>query len=194
MKKSPQNLRTWIEIDARAAKKNYETFRKAHRKERETVGGREIKRVRARPLCVFGIDGRLGVDGFCVDSVVEGLALRRTGIKKHILVLGPRFLRAMPKRRKIILRSPFPRSKGCGRSRKPSGSRFPYQDRYRHASAGILCRRSSRSHRVHLKRSQDRNSLKTYGIFTHFASAKDINYPELHRNAVQKTSPRHRVI
>jgi alanine racemase len=32
---------------------------------------------------------RAGVDGFCVDSVVEGLSLRRVGIKKPILTLGP---------------------------------------------------------------------------------------------------------
>jgi len=30
-----------------------------------------------------------GVDGFCVDSVIEGRALRNLGIKKPILILGP---------------------------------------------------------------------------------------------------------
>jgi alanine racemase len=30
-----------------------------------------------------------GVDGFCVDSVIEGRKLREVGIKKDILVLGP---------------------------------------------------------------------------------------------------------
>lgn len=32
---------------------------------------------------------KAGVDGFCVDSVVEGVTLRAEGIKKPILVLGP---------------------------------------------------------------------------------------------------------
>lgn len=32
---------------------------------------------------------KAGVDGFCVDSVIEGKTLRREGIKKPILVLGP---------------------------------------------------------------------------------------------------------
>ena len=30
----------------------------------------------------------LGVDGFCVDSVVEGVKLRNGGVRKPILVLG----------------------------------------------------------------------------------------------------------
>ena len=34
---------------------------------------------------------KYGVDGFCVDSVVEGEKLRKEGIKKPILVLGPTF-------------------------------------------------------------------------------------------------------
>ena len=37
-----------------------------------------------------------GVDGFCVDSVVEGFALREAGVEKPILVLGPTLPELLP--------------------------------------------------------------------------------------------------
>ena len=81
-------MRTWIEIDSRAARANYNTFRK--------IIGEKVKlwvvvksNAYGHGLFVFSkLMERLGVDGFCVDSVVEGIALRGAGIKKPILVLG----------------------------------------------------------------------------------------------------------
>ena len=89
MKKNSEHLRTWVEIDAQAAKKNIETFRK--------IIGKNVRlwavvksNAYGHGLYAFsGLMDRFGIDGLCVDSVVEGLALRRMGIKKYILVLGP---------------------------------------------------------------------------------------------------------
>jgi len=54
---------------------------------------------------------KLGVDGFCVDSVVEGLKLRKIGIKKPILVLGPtlsnEFIKKATKNKITITASTF---------------------------------------------------------------------------------------
>lgn len=82
-------LRTWVEIDSRAIKKNYETFRK--------LVGSKVKLWAVVKSNAYGhglysfapVIDRLGIDGFCVDSLVEGVALRHSGIKKPILVLGP---------------------------------------------------------------------------------------------------------
>ena len=111
MKKNPQHLRTWIEIDAAAARKNYDTFRK--------LVGKNVKLWAVVKSNAYGhglyafseLMDRFGIDGLCVDSVVEGLALRRIGIKKHILVLGRRFRRGMPRRQSRRSRSASPRSR-----------------------------------------------------------------------------------
>src|SRR5438105_1699020 len=88
MDKTLRHLRTWIEIDPRAAKKNYDTFRK--------LIGRDVQLWSVVKSNAYGhglyafskLMDRFGIDGFCVDSVVEGLSLRKSGVKKPILVLG----------------------------------------------------------------------------------------------------------
>src|SRR3989344_3054193 len=116
MKTLVKNLRTWIEIDSRAAKRNYEVFRKLVGPKVElwavvksnayghglVTFAKLVNRLGASP--VRGREGlpraaslrgkqrasaSNGVDGFCVDSLVEGLRLRKEGIRKPILVLGP---------------------------------------------------------------------------------------------------------
>src|SRR5690348_4386631 len=95
-KKQLKNLRTWIEIDSRAAKKNYNTFRK--------LIGNKVKLWSVVKSNAYGhglmlftkLVEKLGVDGFCVDSLVEGLRLRKEGIKKPILVLGPTLPALLP--------------------------------------------------------------------------------------------------
>ncbi len=81
-------LRTWVELDREAMKKNYELFRKIIKKP-------------ARFMCVVKSNAyghglvpfakemvRLGVDYLGVDSFEEGLELRQNGIKKPIMVFG----------------------------------------------------------------------------------------------------------
>jgi alanine racemase len=101
-KRAIQDLRTWVEIDARAAKANYTVFRKlieekgsGNRKGKKR-GNKKVKLWAVVKSNAYGhglfafseVMDRCGVDGFCVDSLVEGVALRRIGIKKPILVLG----------------------------------------------------------------------------------------------------------
>ena len=87
-KKLSGNLRAWVEIDARAAKGNYLTFR--------GLIGKKVKLWAVVKSNAYGhglfafsaLMDRFGIDGLCVDSIVEATALRRAGIKRPILVLG----------------------------------------------------------------------------------------------------------
>lgn len=87
-KKDRPGLRTWIEIDKKAIAHNYQTFRSLIPK---TTKYMSVVKSNAygHNLIEFAREvEKLGADYFAVDSVVEGLALRREGIKTPILVLG----------------------------------------------------------------------------------------------------------
>lgn len=81
--------KTWIEINRRAVQKNVRTFRSILKKKTKLFAVVKSNAY-GHGLVVFGkLADQAGVDGFCVDSVVEGIKLRENGIKKPILVLGP---------------------------------------------------------------------------------------------------------
>ena len=88
MKNDRNGLRTWLEIDCRAIEKNYKIFRSL------IITKTKLMAVVKSNAYGHGLVDfakkleRLGADWFGVDSVVEGLALRREGIKAPILVLG----------------------------------------------------------------------------------------------------------
>jgi alanine racemase len=87
-KKDRMGLRTWVEIDKSAIKHNYNTFRAFISK---TVKFMSVVKSNAygHNLVDFAKEQeKLGADYLAVDSVVEGLALRKEEIKKPILVLG----------------------------------------------------------------------------------------------------------
>ena len=91
-------LRTWVEINKKAIAQNYEIFRKL-------IGNKcRLMAVVKSNAYGHGLIGfskemqKLGADWFGVDSVVEALALRKSGIKKSILVLG----HTLPERLKEI--------------------------------------------------------------------------------------------
>jgi alanine racemase len=175
MKKTPNHLRTWVEIDARAAKKNYETFRK--------LIGKNVKLWTVVKSNAYGhglyafskVMDRIGIDGFCVDSVVEGLALRKAGIKKHILVLGP----TLPARYGEAARKEITISISTFEGLRALAKAKTVPDFHIKIDTGMhrqgFCLEDIPKVVAFLKRSKIKNSLK--GIFTHFASAKDINYP-----------------
>jgi len=88
MKHLPKLLRTWIEIDKKAIAHNYRFFRKfiGHK---VRLMGVVKSNAYGHNLIEFSREmEKLGADWLGVDSITEGLALRREKIKKPILVLG----------------------------------------------------------------------------------------------------------
>ena len=81
--------KTWVEIKKSALEENIKTFRNLIPK--NTKLWSVVKsNAYGHGLTDFAkLADNGGVDGFCVDSVVEGVKLRESGIKKPILVLGP---------------------------------------------------------------------------------------------------------
>lgn len=81
-------LRTWIEIDTKAIEHNYKTLRAlipAQTKFMSVVKSNAY----GHSLLDFGkYISDLGADFLGVDSIVEGIALRNTGVTKPVLVLG----------------------------------------------------------------------------------------------------------
>lgn len=83
-----EGVRTWIELDTDACRHNIGVFRK--------LIGSNVKLFSVVKSNAYGhglpvfpkIIESIGTDGFCVDSILEGLRLRKEGVKKPILVLG----------------------------------------------------------------------------------------------------------
>ena len=87
-KKYRQGLRTWLEIDKKALKHNYKIFRSLINKQTKLMAVVKSNAY-GHNLTEFALEQeKLGVDYLAVDSVVKGLALRKSGIKKHILILS----------------------------------------------------------------------------------------------------------
>jgi alanine racemase len=189
MKKNLDHLRTWIEIDARAARKNYATFRNLIGK--NVMLWAVVKsNAYGHGLYAFSkLMDRIGADGFCVDSVVEGLALRREGIQKPILVLGPtlpaRYVEAAENGITITI------STADGLAALAKAKMVPdYHvkiDTGMHRQ-GFYGKDIPKVIKNILKDKKLAVALR--GIYTHFASAKDVNYPgytEMQFGKFQKT-------
>lgn len=83
-----KGLRTWIEINRGAIRHNFSVFRGLVPKTCKILGVVKSNAY-GHNLLEFAKElERLGVDFLGVDSVVEGLALRKEGIKTPILILG----------------------------------------------------------------------------------------------------------
>ncbi len=83
-----KGLRTWIEIDKGAISHNFDVFRGIIGKKVMMLGVVKSNAY-GHNLLEFAKElEKLGVDFLGVDSVVEGIALRKEGIKIPILILG----------------------------------------------------------------------------------------------------------
>ncbi|OGZ00414.1 MAG: alanine racemase [Candidatus Liptonbacteria bacterium RIFCSPLOWO2_01_FULL_52_25] len=219
MKMPAKNLRTWIEIDSRAAKKNYGTFRKLTLRSFDITQGKQAQGKSAvklwavvksnaygHGLMLFSkLMQKFGIDGFCVDSLVEGLRLRASppaggGIRKPILVLGPTLpaLYAEAAKHNITVTvSSFEalkalagfvdkkstKKKRGGKGRGGSGTSYGNRAPEFHLKIDTGMHRqgfyvSEVPKVIHFLSSKSKVlSSQLSGLYTHFASAKDINYP-----------------
>ncbi|MDD8027802.1 MAG: alanine racemase, partial [Acidobacteriota bacterium] len=88
--------KTWVEIDPAAFRHNIRACR-ALLKPRTGLWLVCKSNAMGHGLVQMASMGeRLGLDGFCVDSVVEGSRLREAGITKPVLVLGPTLPHLLP--------------------------------------------------------------------------------------------------
>jgi alanine racemase len=168
------HLRTWVEIDARATRRNYDSFRKMLGK--KTMLWSVVKsNAYGHGLFAFTkLADRFGVDGFCVDSIVEGIALRRLGIKKPILVLGPTLPDRFKEAKKLniaITISNLQALKALAREHRPPEFHLKI-DTGMHRQGFYLEELPATVALIKRSTSGIKTSLK--GIYTHFAAAKDL--------------------
>lgn len=169
--------KTWIEINSRAARHNYEIFRK--------IVGPKVKLWSVVKSNAYGhgiftfsqLLNQLSIDGFCVDSLIEGMRLRESGIKKLTLVLGPTVpsLYGEAAARDIAVSvSSFDALKALLASKKPPSFHLKV-DTGMHRQGFYIKDIPWILNFLKPKSQNLKANLK--GIYTHFASAKDINYP-----------------
>jgi len=168
--------KTWIELDKKAARHNFQIFRKLIRSE-SMIWAVVKSNAYGHGLVHFAkIADSLGVQGFCVDSVIEGLKLRQEGIKKTILVLGPtrnELLNSAAANDITVSVSGWEDFKYfLATETKP---RFHVKvDTGMHRQGFMVA--DLPEFFARLKKNESASAALT-GIFSHFASAKDINYP-----------------
>lgn len=128
-------------------------------------------------LIIFSkIAQQSGIDGLCVDSVPEGLKLRKNGIKKQILVLGPTlFSDLMEKAREndlMVSISNFGTLDTISKAKNKPQFHIKI-DSGMHRQGFYTTEIPQLIKLIKMKRLE--NNLA--GLYTHFASAKDLNFP-----------------
>jgi len=169
--------KTWIELSKKAVKSNIATFRKLVTEKVKILAVVKSNAYGHGLLDFSRLAEQYGVEGFCVDSIIEGIKLRNAGIKKFVLVLGATMtdsfaeaaandltvtisnLSALSAWQKAKVRPLIHLKIDTGMHRQGF-----YVDELKKAITIIKAdKRGARA-------------LIT-GVLTHFASAKDINYP-----------------
>ncbi|MEK7643217.1 MAG: alanine racemase [Patescibacteria group bacterium] len=180
--KRPVGLRTWIDVDTKALRHNVKVFR--------TLIGRKRLLMAVVKSNAYGhslIDAahffeKNGADWLGVDSVVEGVALRRAGIKKPILVLGHTLPEKYPDLVSYDLRATISSFEGLALV-------------VQYSKLKIHIKIDSGMHRQGFQESDFEQLcayIKVYpklkkqieGLYTHFASAKNPAFPRDTKNQI----------
>lgn len=173
---SQGSFRTWIEISKSAIQKNIATFRKL-------IGPKTqlwpvVKsNAYGHGLVQFSKIADKLIEGFCVDSYIEALRLRKEGIKKPILVLGPTLaeLAKDAAGKDITLSvSNFEILKHLAQTKNPP--QFHIKLDTGMSRQGFFLEDVPKVIKLLNSKYYILNS-RLEGAYTHFASAKDINYP-----------------
>lgn len=176
VKSLSDSFRTWIEIDKKAAQRNLATFRKLL-SPKTRLWAVVKSNAYGHGLFLFAkLAERLGVDGFCVDTIVEGIALRREGVRKPILVLGftlPKFLGEAYAKNLTLTVSSFGALKSLQAHRNCPAFHVKI-DSGMHRQGFFL---ADVPRVVKLIKARTNLAAGLKGIYTHFSSAKDVGYP-----------------
>lgn len=179
------NLKTWVEIDKKAALSNVKTIRKILKKKTKIYAVVKSNAY-GHGLREFSLIVNNKVDGFCVDSVYEGETLRDIGIKKPILVLGPTLSKdemSLASKNNIeITISTFESLKQIISLKKGNPFFQIKVDTGMHRQGFFV--KDLKKVVSFIKRNKLSDNLK--GVYTHFASAKDVGYPDYTNGQIEK--------
>ncbi|MBI4991903.1 MAG: alanine racemase [Candidatus Harrisonbacteria bacterium] len=173
-----QKYKTWVEINSKAIAHNIKQI-KSLLTPKTQLWSVVKSNAYGHGLTTFSkIATQLGINGFCVDSVPEGRKLRENGIKKPILVLGPSlpfYLESAAKNGLTITVSNWDALKALTASKwKPA---FHLK-----IDSGMHRQGFYNSDLRPVTQLIKQRGLNLIGAYTHFASAKDINYPTYTEN------------
>ena len=180
LKKATHNnlfLRTWIEINRSALEHNYNIFRNLIPLKCQLMAVVKSNAYGHGLLDYAEEVVKLGVDWLGVDSLIEGLKLRKNGIKTPILVLGY----TMPEMIKIAARKNI--SLMCSNwntlysleKQKVKGLKIHLKFDTGMSRQGFDVQEAEQVFDFILNKL---DKVKIEGIFTHFAGAKNPQYPD----------------
>jgi alanine racemase len=188
MKKEQRlGLRTWIEIDKKGIKHNYDVFRSLIAPTTKMLGVVKSNAYGHNFLEFAKELEKLGVDYLAVDSAVEGIALRKEGIRSPILILG------------YVL--PEMLEKAVLNDLDITVSNFDYFKEIKKHTFGkpirIHIKVDTGMHRHGFQESDmkkvlseindlnKKGKINVVGLFTHFASAKNPAFPKDTKNQIE---------
>jgi alanine racemase len=180
-KKERIGLRTWIEVDKKSIAHNFNVFRSLISKKTKLMA--VIKsNAYGHSIIDFAREmEHLGADFLGVDSIVEGLALRKEGINTPILVLGY----TLPE----MVVSALENNISLSISNFESLEYILANQKNFNKSLNIHIKIDTGMHRqgflkedckkvLKLLKSIKNNKINIEGLFTHFASAKNPSFPK----------------
>jgi len=184
--------KTWIEINQKALKNNLAAI---HRQLSPKTNLWAVIKSNAygHGLWTFAklatalqYKGKDAVTGFCVDSVTEGLKLRDHGIIKPILVLGPtmdgHFKLAKAQNIILSISNHFALNQLVNEIKDPNQR----PEIHLKIDTGMNRQGFSLSKLDKVASKLKKEKINITGVFSHLASAKDINYPTFSSNQLKK--------
>ncbi|MEK7589827.1 MAG: alanine racemase [Patescibacteria group bacterium] len=181
------NLKTWVEIDKKAALHNVKTIRGVLKKKIRLYAVVKSNAY-GHGLREFSLIVNDKVDGFCVDSVYEGETLRSVGIKKSILVLGPTLSKDEVK---LAVENNLEITISTFESLKQIFSIKNIKDcPFFHIKVDTGMHRqgffpNDIKKVIEIIKGNDLSG-KLRGVYTHFASAKDVTYPNYTNRQIEE--------
>lgn len=169
--------KTWIELDRKAVAHNIKVFQSLLAKKSRLFAVVKSNAYGHGLLLFSKIVDSLGIDGFCVDSVVEGIKLRSINIHKPIIVLGPTLPALLPEaavNQLTLMVSNFETLKKIIKIKTQAHFHLKI-DTGMHRQGFYLQDLPKAIKLIRNSKFETRNYLK--GLCTHFAAAKDVTYP-----------------
>ena len=182
----PEGIRTWLEIDKKAIKHNFETFKKLLPK---AVKFLAVVKSNAYGHNLFEFAKemeKLGADFLGVDSITEASALRREGTKIPILILGytlPEKLTEAVEKDISVAVSSFETLAEIKKLKTISPLKVHIKVDTGMSRHGFSFEDSEKVIRE-LKSLKDKIIVE--GLFTHFSSAKNPAFPQFTKKQIEE--------